>query len=271
MADENPHRSSLRVAGATLSVLGALLCADARANDSSAVLSGGRILLRKNTSVVMESEDLRVGADSVDVSYVFYNPSTESVSMRVAFPIRIDLDSPGSEAEAPAQVAEALGFHLLVDGVERHTRTEVRRFPDHELITFHWRQVFPAGKRVAVVHHYSPGGDTWTVGEFLDEELVTRLSHDYCVDPKILKDFLHQFGTWKTVKYILHTGANWARPIRRFQLALRKSAPADGIFSCESGLENSDPLTLSKKSRDFSPRTDLAVLFVEPRAEEPPN
>ena len=58
-----------------------------RANDSAAELSiGGLQFLRSNT-IAIESEDLRISLDRVQVRYQFVNTSDKPVTLTVAFPL----------------------------------------------------------------------------------------------------------------------------------------------------------------------------------------
>ena len=65
----------------------ALVAAPAFANDSTAELGAGGLILSRNDVVSMDSEDLFISRDKVTVDYVFRNTSDKDVSTVVAFPL----------------------------------------------------------------------------------------------------------------------------------------------------------------------------------------
>ena len=68
-------------------LLGAALAGPAIANDSTAELAAGGLVLTRTDAIVMKSEDLYISADEVRVRYVFLNTSGKDVTTRVAFPM----------------------------------------------------------------------------------------------------------------------------------------------------------------------------------------
>lgn len=68
-------------------VLATLLAAPAMANDSTAELAAGGLVLTRTDAIEMRSEDLFISEDLVTVRYVFVNTSSAPVSTRVAFPM----------------------------------------------------------------------------------------------------------------------------------------------------------------------------------------
>lgn len=62
----------------------ALVAAPAFANDSTAELGAGGLILSRNDVVSMDSEDLFISRDKVTVDYVFRNTSDKDVSTVVA-------------------------------------------------------------------------------------------------------------------------------------------------------------------------------------------
>lgn len=68
-------------------VLAALLASPALANDSTAELAAGGLVLTKTTAIEMRSEDLFISEQAVRVRYVFVNTSAAPVTTRVAFPM----------------------------------------------------------------------------------------------------------------------------------------------------------------------------------------
>ncbi len=59
----------------------------AAANDSSAELATGGLVLVRNDDIEMRAEDLYVSAEEVRVHYRFFNTSPRDVTLRVAFPM----------------------------------------------------------------------------------------------------------------------------------------------------------------------------------------
>jgi len=101
-------------------LLGAALAAPAAANDSTAELAAGGLVLTRTDAIVMKSEDLYISADEVRVRYVFLNTSGKAVTTRVAFPMPDiggpefffhDTNIPGGE-----DPANLLAFVTRVDG-----------------------------------------------------------------------------------------------------------------------------------------------------------
>ena len=102
------------LAAATMAALPAL------ANDSSAELAAGGLVLTRNDAIAMLAEDLFISREAVKVAYRFRNTTARDVTIRVAFP----MPDVGDEhfgfhetavpnREAPANL---LDFKTLVDG-----------------------------------------------------------------------------------------------------------------------------------------------------------
>lgn len=88
----------------------------ASANDSSAELAAGGLVLTRNADIEMTSEDLYVSADRVRVTYVFRNRSAQPVTTLVAFPMP---DVTGSEDPISIPTEDPtnfLAFKTLVAG-----------------------------------------------------------------------------------------------------------------------------------------------------------
>lgn len=90
----------------------AALCSGALANDSTATVGAGGLVLEKTDSIAMESEDLYVSADEVLVAYRFRNVTAIPVKTVVAFPMppRRMSDEYGGDVAYPS------GFETKVDG-----------------------------------------------------------------------------------------------------------------------------------------------------------
>jgi hypothetical protein len=98
----------------------------AAANDSSAEMPAGGLVLTKNASIEMRGEDLYISARQVRVRYRFANTSGKDVTILVAFPMP-DITTNGVEdmisvpTKSPTNI---LGFSTTVDGRPVHAQVE---------------------------------------------------------------------------------------------------------------------------------------------------
>lgn len=95
------------------------LCAQARANDSSAELAAGGLVLTKNDAIELRSEDLYLSTEAVRVIYRFVNTAPQDVAVTVAFPMPdISMENPFTDNLSIPTDSETnfLGFRTLVDG-----------------------------------------------------------------------------------------------------------------------------------------------------------
>lgn len=109
----------------------ALPLTPASANDTTAQLAAGGLVLVKNDAVEMQSEDLHISRSRVQVRYVFRNTSGKDVTLRVAFPMP-PIGGPGffmQDVSIPVDApANFLGFATKVDGKPVHSDIEQRAF-----------------------------------------------------------------------------------------------------------------------------------------------
>lgn len=112
--------------------LAGLLAAPALANDSTAELAAGGLVLTRTESIEMRSEDLFISEQAVRVRYVFVNTSGKPVTTQVAFPMPDiggedfyfhDVSIPNRED--PANI---LDFQTTVDGKPVAMEVEQRAF-----------------------------------------------------------------------------------------------------------------------------------------------
>ncbi len=95
----------------------AFACRPVLANDSSAELSVGGLVFKKNSDVSIESEDLQISADNVVVRYRFRNQSQTPVKLTIAFPLPdIDLSEAENTAIPTSDPKNFLGFQTKIDG-----------------------------------------------------------------------------------------------------------------------------------------------------------
>ncbi|MGZ8312831.1 MAG: DUF4424 domain-containing protein [Allosphingosinicella sp.] len=144
--------------------------------------------------------------------------------------------------------------------------------------TWHWDQVFPAGRDLVVEHRYRPGA-----GGIVSTALASpdyRQSEDgrawierFCID----SDFLgavdriarrrgSEYPTipehW--VSYILTTGAGWRSPIGEFRLVVDKGEPQNLVSFCGEGVRRIGPTQFEMRRRNWRPDRNLDVLFLRP-------
>lgn len=100
----------------------------ALANDSSAELAAGGLVLTKDANIEMRSEDLYISPKAVRVTYRFRNTSAAPVTTLVAFPMPdIDIEGVDDIISIPTEDPEnILGFSTKVDGKKVAAKVEQR-------------------------------------------------------------------------------------------------------------------------------------------------
>jgi hypothetical protein len=100
----------------------------ALANDSTAELSTGGLILVRNDNIEMRSEDLLISTREIAVRYRFYNTSNKPVRILVAFPMpEIKVDGPDDMIAVPTQdPVNLLAFTTSVNGKPIETMVEQR-------------------------------------------------------------------------------------------------------------------------------------------------
>jgi hypothetical protein len=110
-----------------LLLVASLAAGPVQANDSTAQLAAGGLVLTRSDAIEMQSEDLYISREAVRVRYRFVNTSGRDTTVRVAFPMP-DIGGPGffgSDVSVPVDApANILGFTTLVDGRPVHTELE---------------------------------------------------------------------------------------------------------------------------------------------------
>ncbi|WP_421731378.1 DUF4424 domain-containing protein [Brevundimonas sp.] len=106
-------------------ILTAALSGTASANDTTASMGAGGLVLERTDGIVMRSEDLYVSAREIRVKYRFFNRTAADISTIVAFPMP---DIPGgSESDLGVSFedpTEPTPFTTTVDGVAAPTHVE---------------------------------------------------------------------------------------------------------------------------------------------------
>lgn len=145
--------------------------------------------------------------------------------------------------------------------------------------TYHWDQVFPAGRDLAVEHRYVPGtggsvGTSLSMPEFRRSAEGKAYIARYCADAPFLAGLIRmarEAGDASEalpemrVGYVLRTGANWRAPIGDFRLVIDKGAPANLISFCADGVRKISSTQFEVRHKDWRPDRDLDVLIVTPR------
>lgn len=112
--------------------LAALLAplAGASANDTTAELAAGGLVLTRTADIEMRSEDLYVSADEIRVTYRFFNRAAQDRTVTVAFPMPdVTLDFIGGLSAVPHPGTENfLDFSTKADGQPVATEVEVKAF-----------------------------------------------------------------------------------------------------------------------------------------------
>jgi Domain of unknown function (DUF4424) len=142
--------------------------------------------------------------------------------------------------------------------------------------TWHWDQVFPAGRDLIVEHAYTPGtGGTVTTAfgnpDLRDSENIRADIARYCMDAAFLRaaerlvrrpGIANVSEQW--LRYILTTGGNWRGPIRDFRLVVDKGRPENLVSFCGSGVRQIGPTQFEMRRRNWRPDRDLDVLILVP-------
>lgn len=150
--------------------------------------------------------------------------------------------------------------------------------------TWHWDQVFPAGRDLRVEHRYAPGvGGTAGVPlanrEWRNSEDGRAYQREFCTDAAFLAgvDRMSQraesrqgeYPQERRLRYILTTGGNWRSPIGDFRMVVDKGNPNAIVSFCGEGVRRISPTRFEVRHRNWRPDRDLAVLIVsaEPQRE----
>ncbi|OWV92333.1 hypothetical protein ATY78_02015 [Rhizobium sp. R635] len=149
--------------------------------------------------------------------------------------------------------------------------------------TYWWRTTFPAKKKVSVQHRYTPAVGGTVAISFLEGgepkgERFEEYSRKYCLDADFVRTARQRAGeaeagganyTESWISYVLSTGANWAGPIRRFQLTIDKGKPGSLISFCGSNVQKIGPTTFRMTAEDFDPERDFDILILNSPEAEP--
>ena len=109
----------------------------ALANDSTAELKTGGLVLLKSSKIEMQSEDLFISNREIKIHYVFLNNSLTDIATVVAFPMpRISMSGGGDDIVIPNENSRNfLDFTTSVNGRPISARAELRAYKDDREIT----------------------------------------------------------------------------------------------------------------------------------------
>ena len=107
----------------------ALSSAPAHADDSTATLGAGGLVLEKTDKIALVSEDLYLSPTAVKVSYRFRNLTNADIETNVAFPMPDVTGSVDMTVAMPQPAKDNfLGFVTRVDGKQVDSQVEQRAF-----------------------------------------------------------------------------------------------------------------------------------------------
>ncbi|HEV7661442.1 MAG TPA: DUF4424 family protein [Allosphingosinicella sp.] len=142
--------------------------------------------------------------------------------------------------------------------------------------TWHWQQVFPAGRNLVVDHRYRPGAGS-TPGPMLGDRAYRRTADGraemaaYCPDPAFLRRLEQlteqggdgtQLGDYY-IGYILTTGGNWRSPIGDFRLVVDKGRASNIVSFCETGVRRLNATQFEVRHRNWRPTRNLEILIAQ--------
>ncbi len=143
---------------------------------------------------------------------------------------------------------------------------------------YHWVQTFPARAEVRIEHRYAPvlGGlpsipaRDVTAAKLAGEGVRPDERRGWCLNPALAREAsgpdTRRPMSLAWLEYVLHTGASWAGPIGHFRLVIAadpkgvaSACPVPGlVLQRQAG-------SLTAERADFTPSSDIAVLFLSPR------
>ncbi|MEA3014560.1 MAG: hypothetical protein QOD42_3105 [Sphingomonadales bacterium] len=142
--------------------------------------------------------------------------------------------------------------------------------------TWHWRQVFPAGRDLVVDHRYRPGAGS-SPGPMLGDRAYRRTADGrgemaaYCPDRAFLARLERltvqggdgtQRGDYR-LGYILTTGGNWRSPIGTFRLVVDKGRASNIVSFCETGVRRLNATQFEVRHRNWRPTRNLDILIAQ--------
>jgi hypothetical protein len=238
-----------------------------------------RDLTEAHFSDVAYPEDFRTMADGRPVAMAVERKARLGAADRTAALAQFGL-APESDGEALDALPEAQRERLLklglaaVDEYDNGKGWEKHFVPAWTVAeTWHWEQIFPAGRDLIVEHVYTPGtggsvGTALADRDFRASPEGRRMIAEYCVDSAFLAGvdrLARRDGAAvpeQRIGYVLTTGGNWRSPIGRFRLVVDKGAPGNLVSFCGEGVRKISPTRFESVRTNWRPDRDLKVLIV---------
>jgi hypothetical protein len=196
----------------------------------------------------------------------------------------------------PISGHDADGLGAAIQAIQRLPEVEQRRLAGLGLIersragvsilwtvkeTWHWEQVFPAGRNLVVEHRYTPGaggsaGTALASPEYRRSDDGREQIAQYCIDDDFLRAIdalaarsgsIYPTITETWISYILTTGGNWRAPIGDFRLVVDKGDARNLVSFCGQGVRRISPTRFEMRRRNWRPPQDLHVLILVPHDE----
>lgn len=141
------------------------------------------------------------------------------------------------------------------------------------------KQVFPAGKTIAVSHRYKPAAGGSVPGAYdirhrHADWLADRIS-TYCIEDSWFRAFdrasaKHPVAEGEAPPYMeywlgyaLSPGANWKGPIKDFRMVIDKGKPDNLVSFCAEDVKKIGPTQFEVRKTNFEPRHDIKIMIVE--------
>jgi Domain of unknown function (DUF4424) len=204
--------------------------------------------------------------------------------------VTAQLAAAGLNVIAPEDNDKAIAFFKakpasVLDGLVKAGLVQVEKSEDTPYYTFMWdvrtsvtrKQVFAAGKTVAVHHTYKPVSGGSVAGNLAPDvrNAGWAKTHfaQYCVDKGWFKAFdkaLHQHQTSENTApysevwlgYVLKSGANWKGPIKDFRMVVDKGKAENLVSFCAESVKKISDTQFEVVKKNFEPKADLLVLIV---------
>lgn len=131
-------------------------------------------------------------------------------------------------------------------------------------VIYSWQQTFKANEITKIEHSYQP-----LVGGGLSLEFVLKEKDGpkemYCIsdelEKRLYKAAKKTNGAHDHLGYILKTGANWAKPIRQFNLTVTAPKNQTIAFCWDGKLKKVSDQKITVSEQNFLPKQDLNILF----------
>lgn len=120
-------------------ILFSLTSAPSFANDSTATIGAGGLVLTKSDKIAIESENLYISPHKIEVAYIFKNISSENITALVTFPFPVLKMEDYSEQDVPefneAPWDNFYQFEVKTDGEKINFKKEIKAFANGKDVT----------------------------------------------------------------------------------------------------------------------------------------